>query len=60
MVKVEFFIDGNSIGYNTFSPFDWVWFNATGGKHRIKVIATDNNGGKTISEPIDINVIINN
>lgn len=60
VVKVEFFVDGNSIGYNTFSPFDWVWFNAAIGKHRIKAVAIDNNGGKTTSEPIEINVITNN
>ena len=60
VVKVDFFIDDNSIGYNTFSPFDWVWFNVAVGRHRIKAVAIDNNGGKTISEPIDINVIKNN
>ncbi len=60
VVKVEFFIDDNSIGYNTFSPFDWVWFNTAVGRHRIKAVAIDNNGGKTVSEPIDINVITNN
>ena len=60
VVKVEFFIDGNSIGYNTFYPFDWVWFNASVGKHIIKAVASDNNGGETISESVDINVITNN
>ena len=60
VVKVEFFVDGNSIGYNTFSPFDWVLFNAAIGKHKIKAVAVDNNGGKTASESIEINVITNN
>ena len=56
VVKVEFFIDGNSIGYNTIAPFNWAWFNALAGKHKIEAVATDNNGGKTNSHPIEVNV----
>jgi chitinase len=56
VVKVEFFVDKSSIGYSTIAPFDWVWFNTTQGKHEIKAVATDNNGGKTASQPIIINV----
>jgi chitinase len=57
VVKVEFFVDDKSIGYNTIPPFDWVWFNAAAGKHEIKAVATDNNGGEKISSPIEISVI---
>ncbi len=57
VVKVEFFVDGNSIGYNTIAPFDWVWFNADEGKHQIKAAVIDNNGGKTNSAPVEINII---
>jgi chitinase len=57
VVKVEFFVDENSIGYNTIAPFDWVWFNTTMGKHEIKAVAIDNSDGKTISKPVEINVI---
>lgn len=57
VVKVEFFVDGNSIGYNTIAPFDWVWFNAEKGKHQIKAVAFDNNGGKSSSQPVEINII---
>ncbi len=57
VVKVEFFVDDKSIGYNTIAPFDWVWFNAEAGDHEIKVVATDDNGGDTTSELVEINVI---
>ena len=57
VVKVEFFVDGISIGYNTIAPFDWVWFNASSGKHQIKAVAFDNNGGKSSSTPFVINII---
>lgn len=60
VVKVEFFVDGKSIGYNTFAPFDWVWFNAAFGRHKIEAIALDNNGGKTTSDTLDVIVIDNN
>ena len=57
IVKVEFFVDGISIGYNTIAPFDWVWFNAGSGKHQIKAVGFDNNGGKSSSAPFVINII---
>ncbi len=57
VVKVEFFVDGNSIGYNTIAPFDWVWFNADAGRHQIKAAAYDNNGGKSSSNPVEVNII---
>jgi chitinase len=56
VMKVEFFVDGKTIGYDTKPPFIWVWFNTTSGEHLIKVVATDNNGASTISEPLRINV----
>ncbi len=56
VVKVEFFVDGKSIGYNTLSPFDWVWFNAAEGEHEIKAQAIDDNGKKSFSAPIIVNV----
>lgn len=57
VVKVEFFVDSISVGYNRIAPFNWVWFNAISGKHEIKAIATDNNGGTTISQPVQIMVM---
>ena len=57
IIKVEFLIDGNSLGYNRITPFCWVWFNALPGEHQVTVTATDNNGNTTSSLPIKINVI---
>jgi chitinase len=57
VAKVEFFVDGNSIGYNTIAPFDWVWFNVGSGEHQITATAFDNNGGKSSSNPVEINII---
>jgi hypothetical protein len=48
--KVEFFGDGISLGYDTKPPFNWVWFNAPKGEHKIKVVATDYKGDTTINE----------
>jgi len=52
IVKVEFFGDGKSLGFNTNKPFNWVWFNIHKGKHTIKIVTYDNNGGKKISQPV--------
>lgn len=57
--KVEFFVDGKSIGYNRIEPFSWVWFNAYSGEHNISATVTDNNGGKSNSLLLKINVTDN-
>jgi hypothetical protein len=54
VVKVEFFVDGKSIGYDTEAPFDWVWFNAQRGKHRIKVVAMDSEDNKQTSNVVNV------
>jgi len=54
IVKVEFFGDGKSLGFNTYKPFNWVWFNIPKGKHTIKVVAYDNKGSKQNSQPVKI------
>lgn len=59
IMKVEFFIDGNSIGYNKLAPFSWVWFNVAQGTHKIKTVATDNDGGKAVSPDIEVKVVSN-
>ena len=56
VVKVEFFVDDTSLGYDTKFPFSWVWFNTIPGEHTIKAIATDNNGASTISKPVPVTV----
>ena len=56
IIKVEFFADNKSIGFNTRAPFNWVWFNIPEGKHFVKAIAYDNYGVKTESHPVIITV----
>ena len=58
ILKVEFFVDGSSIGYNTVYPFNWAWFNARKGMHQIKVLAV-NSRGDEISKSIEIKVVPN-
>lgn len=54
VVKVEFFADNKSIGYCTKPPFNWVWFNISKGKHKLKVTATDKIGNKRNSKVINV------
>jgi chitinase len=56
VIKVEFFGDNVSLGYDTRAPFDWVWFNVPGGRHKIKAVATDENGNTKTSNAITIYV----
>ncbi len=57
VLKVEFFVDGKTIGYDTKPPFSWIWFNTISGEHKIKAVATDNNRASAISE--SYRVIVN-
>lgn len=50
IAKVEFFINGESIGYDTKAPFNWVWFNAKPGRHEIKAKAFSSSGKNIISD----------
>ncbi len=56
IVRVEFFVDGKTIGYDTEAPFDWVWFNATKGVHTIEAVAFDGVGNRTTSNTVSIKV----
>ncbi len=56
IIKVEFFGDGNSLGYTTQEPFNWVWFNVPRGRHIITVSATNDNGALSKSDPVKIDV----
>lgn len=54
--KVEFFVDGKSIGYDTRAPFSWVWFNIPAGKHEMKAVATLGAGSKVTSRTVVLDV----
>ncbi|MBK8946878.1 MAG: hypothetical protein IPM32_16640 [Ignavibacteriae bacterium] len=56
VVKVEFFVNDKSIGYNTFEPYNWAWFNASLGEHEIYCMAYDNFGNTSVSEKIKIRI----
>lgn len=56
IVKVEFFGDGKSLGYNTQAPFNWIWFNIPEGKHWVFAVAYDKNGIKKESQTVNITV----
>ena len=66
LVKVEFFADGNSLGFGTFeptlcpSPFcpscALTWSNVPPGQYTLTAVATDSNGASSVSNPADITV----
>ncbi len=56
VVKVEYFVDNNSIGYNTFFPFSWALFNVAEGEHTVYCIAYNNFGVKSISDIVNFSV----
>jgi hypothetical protein len=53
--KVEFFIDGKSIGVDNTPPYSFIYSNVTKGSHVIEVVATDSQGDKG-SAKLDIKV----
>ncbi|HQT90494.1 MAG TPA: Ig-like domain-containing protein [Candidatus Kryptobacter bacterium] len=56
VVRVDFYVDGRSIGYDTKAPFDWFWFNVPDGKHVIKAVARDDGGNEYSSGSVSVNV----
>ncbi|AFU97775.1 chitinase C-terminal domain-containing protein [Simiduia agarivorans] len=55
VVKVEFFVDGQSVGVNTAAPYSVNW-TASAGTHNVLARATDNQGASTDSASATINV----
>ena len=56
LAKVEYFADNISLGYNTKTPFSWVWFNVHKGKHKLTAVATDIEGNKKSSPKVSVYV----
>jgi chitinase len=56
IVRVEYYADNISLGYNTKPPFSWVWFNVSKGKHKLKAAATDSDGNRKLSKEVTFNV----
>ncbi len=55
--KVEFYINGNLSKTDTSSPYSYTWTNAQSGSYTILARAYDNQGGITISSPLNIVVL---
>jgi len=56
IAKVEFFDGATKIGEDTYSPFSFIWNNASVGNYSLKAIATDNEGATAESQIITIAV----
>ena len=56
VVRMDFFVDGRSIGYDTKGPLDLVWFNVPDGERLIKAVARDDGGNQYCSEGVSVNV----
>jgi hypothetical protein len=56
IVKVEYFADNISLGYNTKPPFSWVWFNVCKGQHNLSAAAIDSEGNKKYSPKVSVHV----
>jgi len=54
---VEFYANGQKIGWTTTAPYDFTWTYPTAGTYTITAHVTDNAGLVTISAPITITVV---
>ncbi|MEZ5572934.1 MAG: Ig-like domain-containing protein [Halioglobus sp.] len=55
IARVEFFVDGSSVGVDTNAPYSMVW-QAQQGVHMLTAAATDNTGITTVSAATEVNV----
>jgi hypothetical protein len=55
IIEVEYFVEGNSIGFSKNDPFGFIW-EAQPGKYKVIAIAKDNKGNKITSEEVTIDV----
>ncbi|MDB6036116.1 MAG: Spore coat protein CotH, partial [Verrucomicrobiales bacterium] len=56
VAKVEFFVDGESIGIDSAPPFSLVWSNLIAGTHLLTARATDNRFASAVSGAITVRV----
>lgn len=54
--QVEFFGNGESLGFDNRPPWSWAWFNLPAGVHEITAVASDWAGSSTSSTPVLLNV----
>jgi len=58
MDRVEFLLNGQSLGFSTVAPYTWKWTLGGGdrGTHTIEAVAYDAAGNEARSEPVEITV----
>ena len=56
IARVEFFVDGVSIGDTSAAPYELDWPAAGLGEHTVYAVATDNDGASTESAPVTFTV----
>ncbi|NIP13366.1 MAG: hypothetical protein GWM88_00935 [Pseudomonadales bacterium] len=54
--QVEFFGNGESLGFDNRPPWSWAWFNLPAGIHQITAVASDWAGNSTSSTSVLLNV----
>ncbi|MBL9152942.1 MAG: DNRLRE domain-containing protein [Verrucomicrobiales bacterium] len=59
VVKVEYFAGATKLGQTTTAPHAFVWTGAPIGGHVLTAKATDNMTATTISEPVSVEVVVN-
>ncbi len=56
VTRVEFFVDGTSVGIDTTSPYSGTWSTNIAGSYNITATVTDNLGATVTSNPVSINI----
>ena len=56
IAQVDFFQNGQPLGFDNRPPWSWAWFNLPAGIHELSAEALDTAGGLDVSEPVIINV----
>jgi len=56
ILQVEFFQGTASLGKATALPYTTAWLNAPAGTYALTAVATDNDGGRTISAPVTVTI----
>ncbi len=54
--QVEFFQNGQSLGFDNRPPWSWAWFNLPPGQHQLTTVATGGDGLHQESDPVGLTV----
>lgn len=56
IARVEFFLNGDSLGFDNRPPWSWAGFNLPAGVHNLTAVLTDSSGNYNTSPPVRLNV----